>query len=111
VSVQRDKGTRFESEVVEFLRANGFPHVERRAMRGIRDTGDIAGLPGWVIEVKNCKTLKLGEFVAEAEAEAKQDGGARWALIHKRRQKGAAGAHVTVSLELFAELLGAFDRP
>jgi Holliday junction resolvase len=117
VSVQRAKGTRFEVEVVEYLRANGFPHVERRAMAGTRDTGDIAGLPGWVIEVKNTKTLKLGEFVAEAEKEAKNAAlqakilhnmntePANWAVVHKRRQHGAAGAYVTLSLAQFAELL------
>ena len=37
MSVQRAKGTRFESEIVEYLKANGFPYAERRAMRGNRD--------------------------------------------------------------------------
>jgi Holliday junction resolvase len=111
MSVSKAKGTRFESEVVEYLRSAGFPHVERRALRGIRDTGDLSGLPGWVIEVKNTKTLKLGEFVAEAEAEAKRDGGARWVLIHKRHRRGVDSAHVTMSLAQFAELLGVFDTP
>lgn len=36
MSVQRAKGTRFESEIVEYLKANGFPYAERRAMRGNR---------------------------------------------------------------------------
>ncbi len=102
----KEKGSRFEVEVVEYLRANGFPHVERRAMRGIRDTGDVSGLPGWVLELKNCRAMSLGEWVAEAEKEAKNAGfGAFWAVVHKRRQKSAAGAYVTLSLATFAELL------
>ena len=110
----KERGSRFEVEVVDFLRNNGFPGVERRAMRGSRDTGDVSGLPGWVLEVKNCRAMSLGEWVAEAEKEAKNaqngaENAVSWAVVHKRRQKGPGGAYVTLSLELFANLLVAID--
>ena len=45
-------GTAAETAVVNYLRANGFPHVERRRLRGAKDAGDLAGIPGVLVEVK-----------------------------------------------------------
>ncbi len=45
-------GTAAETAVVRYLQANGFPHAERRALRGELDAGDITGCPGICIEVK-----------------------------------------------------------
>ena len=38
------KGTGFEVAVVDYLKAHGFPHAERRAQRGVNDAGDISGV-------------------------------------------------------------------
>jgi hypothetical protein len=48
----RDIGTIAESATVRYLQANGFPHAERRALRGAYDCGDVTGCPGLVFEVK-----------------------------------------------------------
>ncbi|MEV1331150.1 hypothetical protein AB0J20_16410 [Micromonospora costi] len=48
----RDIGTRSETAVVRYLQANGFPHAERRSLRGALDAGDITGTPGVAWEVK-----------------------------------------------------------
>lgn len=45
-------GTAAETAVVRYLRDNGFPMSERRALHGTTDLGDITGIPGVVIEVK-----------------------------------------------------------
>jgi hypothetical protein len=105
VSRQRAKGTRFETEIVEYLKANGFPYAERRAMRGSRDAGDIAGIPGIAIEAKNWKTLALGEWMGEAEVGARNAGVRRYALWHKRRMKPIPESYVTIPAWLFVELL------
>lgn len=99
------KGTAFETDVVRYLRENGFPYAERRALRGTADAGDVAGVPGWVLEVKNHRALDLGPWLTEAHAEAANDGARRFAVIHKRRQHSTAEAFVTLPLRLFAELL------
>lgn len=48
----RDIGTHTESAVVRFMRTAGFPHAERRALRGTLDAGDITGVPGVAVSVK-----------------------------------------------------------
>jgi hypothetical protein len=45
-------GTAAETAVVRYLRDNGFPMCERRALHGTTDLGDVTGIPGLVIEVK-----------------------------------------------------------
>lgn len=75
------KGTAWETLVVRWLQANGWPSVERRALHGSVDKGDIAGLPV-VIECKAHRTYNFGEWVAEAEVEAGNAGvsvGVVWA--------------------------------
>lgn len=45
-------GTTAESAVTNYLRYNGFPYAERRALRGAEDAGDITGTPGVCWEIK-----------------------------------------------------------
>lgn len=45
MSAQRDKGTRFETDVVRYMRRElGDTRIERRALHGSRDMGDIFGI-------------------------------------------------------------------
>lgn len=48
----RDIGTAAERAVVKAIRTRGFPHAERRALRGPNDAGDITGTPGVCWSVK-----------------------------------------------------------
>lgn len=106
MSRSKQRGTRFESEVVEYLRTRGFSTVERRSLAGANDKGDITGLPGVVIEVKNRKAMSLAEWVDEAEAEG-GNAEADLALVwHKRRGKGSPGdCFVTMTGDQFVRLL------
>lgn len=52
-------GTDAERAVAKYLVANGFPHAERRALKGRYDCGDVTGIPGVVVEVKGGATAKL----------------------------------------------------
>lgn len=63
------KGTAAETAVVNFWHRNGRPHVERRALQGNLDKGDIAGIPNVVQEVKDCKALTFGPWLKEALVE------------------------------------------
>lgn len=85
------RGTRWESDIVTYLAAHGFPHVERRTLSGAKDRGDIAGIPGVVIEAKSQNRHSFAEWLDEARAEtenANADLGIVWA---KRRGKGSPG--------------------
>jgi hypothetical protein len=106
MSASKKKGTAAETAVVQFLRAAGFTQVERRTLGGTKDRGDIAGIPGVVIEVKNCARQELGAWVAEAEIERGNDHASLGAVWHKRRGKGSPGDwFVTMSGSQFAALL------
>ncbi len=78
-------GTAGETAVARYLAANGFPHAERRALRGLKDAGDIAGCPGL------CWSVKAGEAAKNA-SDADVD---RW-LSELSTQRGHAGADIGV---------------
>lgn len=63
------KGRAAESPIVAYLIMNGWPYAERRRLAGIRDKGDIAGLPGLCIEVKNRTRLDIPGALRETERE------------------------------------------
>lgn len=91
---------------MSFLRLNGFPYAERRALAGALDLGDITGIPGFVGEVKDCKTMTLAEWVGELNVEmanAKCDVGS---VIHKRRGKTDVGQwYATMPVTVLVRLL------
>ena len=106
MSAAKKKGTAAESAVVTYLRAMGFIQAERRTLNGAHDRGDITGIPGVVIEVKNCARQELGSWVAEAELERDNDRASLGAVWHKRRGKGdPADWFVTMSGAQFTDLL------
>ncbi|MEV0726028.1 hypothetical protein AB0I37_25020 [Micromonospora purpureochromogenes] len=71
----RDIGTAAESATVKYLAANGFPHAERRSLRGALDAGDITGTPAVCWEVKGgdaartASDLTISRWMAELAAE------------------------------------------
>ena len=108
MSRSRAKGTSWESAIVTYLRANGVPHAERRALNGSRDRGDLAGLPGVVCEAKSAARLELAVWLAEAEAERVNDGADIAFVWHKRRGKtSAADGYVTMTGATLVALLRA----
>ncbi len=106
MSASKAKGTRWESAIVDFLRVSGVPHAERRALNGSQDRGDIAGIPGVVIEGKNAKAVTLAAWLDEAEAERVNDNALIAAVWHHRRGKASPGdGYVTMSGHMFVKLL------
>lgn len=95
-----------ETAVVRYLHECGFPTVERRALCGSTDRGDIAGLPGIVIEVKNHAHMQLGSWVEEAAVERLNDDARIGLVWHKRVGKGSPGdCYVTMTGRDLVELL------
>jgi hypothetical protein len=87
MSAAKRKGTAAETAVVEHLRAF-WPHVERRALAGSRDRGDVAGIPGVVIEVKAAARLEIPGWLRELEVEIANDQPATGLLVVKPRGVG-----------------------
>lgn len=106
MSRSKQKGTRWESAIVGYLTEHGFSHAERRALTGSQDRGDIAGVPGWVLEAKNCSATSLGVWVDEALAEQANDGADYAAVWHHRRGKSSpADGFVTMTGATFVRLV------
>jgi len=113
MSTQRQKGTRLERAVADYLAAAlSDDRVDRMPLHGKGDRGDIAGVRTVMgekvaVEVKNHARLNLAGWVTEAETEAGNADAALGVVIHKRVGKGKpADQYVTMSLASFAVLLG-----
>lgn len=81
MSAKRAKGTAAETAIVNYLHELGFVNAERRALHGANDKGDISGLVGVMIEVKNHKTINLAQIMDEVSVQtvhAKANIGFAW---------------------------------
>lgn len=90
MSASKAKGTSAETAVVKYLLENGFPDVERRALQGAKDKGDIAGIPRTVVEVKAAKRLELSEWLKELAEEIQNANAENGVLVVKRPRRGDA---------------------
>ena len=102
----KTKGTLWESAIIEYLKSRGVRYAERRALSGNLDRGDIAGIPGVVIEAKNARAFDLAGWLAEAETERLNDRatvGVVWAK--KRGKTSAAHGYVIMDGETLVDLL------
>jgi hypothetical protein len=85
---RKAKGSKAEADVVKWLK-KWFPYAERRIAGSQLDKGDIAGVNGVVIEVKNHYRLDLSAWV-----------------IHKRIGKGDVGEwYATMPAKIWIELI------
>lgn len=87
VNRSKAKGTSAESAIARTLVEEGWIHAERRALHGCLDKGDIAGLPGVMIESKNEKTYSISTWLKEVAVEtdnAKADVGVCWFKIPRK---------------------------
>lgn len=102
------KGTAWETQVVRYLQDHGALHIERRALCGDLDRGDIAGIPGVVIEAKNVAKLELAAWLDEAETERDNDHADLGVVWHKRKGRISPGkGYVTMSGDALVTLLRA----
>jgi len=95
-------GTKLESEVVLWLRDNGWPYAHRRTLRGIRDEGDISlseRVP-FTIEGKNSRRstdrAAIGTWIRELETEVSNRGDDAGAVVHKRRGTTDVGEYIAL---------------
>lgn len=106
MSKARQKGTSFETAIVNYLKENGFKDAERWGSLDMA-LGDIRNVP-MVLEAKNHKAMALADWCTQAETSGKK-ANKLWAVIHKRARKGTSQSYVTLSLENFVALLKAYE--
>lgn len=114
MSAQRQKGTRLERQVADYLAQRlGDDRIDRMPHHGANDRGDIAGVRTLLgervtVEVKSHARMDLAGWVTEAAVEAGNNDARVGVVVHKRRGRGAAGdQYVTLTLDGLAVLLGA----
>lgn len=88
MSRSKQKGTMAETAVVSFLRTQGFPYAERLALQGSKDRGDVTGIPGVVIEVKNEATYMFSSWLKETAVETVNAGADHGFVAAKPRMVG-----------------------
>lgn len=107
MSKAKQKGTLAETAVADYLKQT-FPAVERRTLSGKNDKGDIAGVPGCVVEVKNQRSYKIHEWMKETETERLNADAELGILVIKPNGVGVANVSqwwAVVSLETITKLV------
>ena len=84
-SPQKRKGSAAELAVAKWLRKLGWIHAERSRAGWRDDRGDIDGMPGVCIEVKNEKRIDLPGYLRELEVEMANAQAWTGTVIVKRR--------------------------
>jgi len=102
MSKNKQKGTGFETALVPFLKVL-WPSARRTGSESL-GSGDFAETWPFLLEAKNRKELRLGEWMKQIEVAAermRQKSGVVLfpAVIHKRRNFGAHRAYVTQPVE------------
>lgn len=99
------KGAATEQLFCDYLAA-WVPHVERRHLSGSADRGDIAGLPGVVLEVKSGARVDIAGWLAELTTEIRNDGANTGAVVVRPKGKPAPPDwYAVLPLPLYVDLL------
>ena len=110
MSKSKQKGTAAETAVVRYLRENGFPYAERRALTGNYDQGDITGCGPIVFEVKNHKSMDLAGWIQGLITEIANANAITGAVVAKKRGTTFPGDwYAIMPFGLLVELLKQAD--
>jgi len=100
------RGTEFESLIVRGFNDTGWPYVERRALTGAVDRGDITGLPGVVVQCKASSRIDLSGWLKEVQQQVTNDQADIGFVVHKRRMHvDPLDQYVTTDLRTIIQLL------
>ena len=104
-SASKAKGSKAELDVVKWLK-EWFPYVDRRLAGATLDKGDISGIPGVTIEIKNHAKMDLAGWLEELSTEMGNDNAWTGVVVHKRRGKGSpAEWYATMPAQVWVDLL------
>ena len=88
-SASKRKGSQAERDVVAWLKANGYKYADRRLAGATLDKGDISGVPGVTIEIKNHAKMDLAGWTEELIVEMANDKAWTGVVWHKRKGRGS----------------------
>lgn len=115
MSKAKRKGSSFECQVASYLATALDCDIERRSLAGTHDRGDISGLfingKRAVVECKAEKSLRVPEYLREAETERQNDFAEFGVVVSKRRGVGEANMGdqlVLMTLDTFCRIVREF---
>lgn len=111
-SPQKRKGSAAELAVAKWLHQFGWIHAERSRAGWQDDRGDIDGMPGVCIEIKNEKRISLPGYLRELETEMANAKAWTGTVIVKRRgSTNVDDWYAVMPAKLWAQLLQTIDFP
>jgi hypothetical protein len=104
-SASKAKGSQAERDVVKWLK-QWFPYADRRLAGATLDKGDISGIPGVTIEIKNHAKMDLAGWLEELSTEMGNDNAWTGVVVHKRRGRRSPGEwYATMPAQVWVDLL------
>ena len=104
-SAAKAKGAGAERDVVAYLK-EWFPYVDRRLTGATLDKGDVSGIPGVTIEIKNHAKMDLAGWLTELATEMANDKAWTGVVVHKRKGRGnPADWYATMPVHVWVKLL------
>jgi hypothetical protein len=111
-SPQKRKGSAAELAVAKWLRKLGWIHAERSRAGWTDDRGDIDGMPGVCIEVKNEKKIDIPGYLRELEVEMENAKAWTGTVIIKRRgSTNVDDWYAVMPAKVWGELMSMLDKP
>jgi len=93
-------------ELYDLINRKVYEYADRRLAGATLDKGDISGVPGVTIEIKNHAKLDLAGWTAELEIEMKNDSAWTGVVLHKRKGKGNVDDwYATMPAKIWIELI------
>jgi hypothetical protein len=111
-SPQKRKGSAAELAVAKWLRKLGWIHAERSRAGWQDDRGDIDGMPGICIEVKNEKRIDLPSYLRELEVEiANAQAWTGTVIVKRRGSMNVDDWYAVMPAKIWGELMVMLDQP
>ena len=111
-SPQKRKGSAAEFAVAKWLRKLGWIHAERSRAGWTDDRGDIDGMPGVCIEVKNEKKIDLPGYLRELEVEiANAQAWTGTVIVKRRGSMNVDDWYAVMPAKIWGELMVMLDQP
>jgi hypothetical protein len=99
------KGPLFELDVCKFFLGRGWGTRKLGSFQGAGDIGDLDGIPGWTVQIRNTGVMNIGAAMTDAQRQAKRAGRPWWCVIFKRRNHPVRRSYVILELDHFEYLL------
>jgi hypothetical protein len=98
-------GPKFELDVNKFFLSRDWKTRKLGSFQGRDDIGDLDGIPGWTVQIRNTGIMSMGTACADAMRQSKKANRPWWCVIFKRRNHKVEQSYVVMDLDTFEGML------